>query len=233
MSNKENKQIAIVIPVYNEGAVVKDVIEDLKLKRPNDMIICVNDGSDDDSLEVLESINGIYVVPHDVNLGQGAALQTGIAMARKLKAKYVVTFDSDGQHSPEDIEKFYQLMKEKDLDIVMGSRFLQGSSSNVSAIKKYFLKLSTIFTYIMSGIKLTDSHNGLRIIDIEKNPEFELRSNGMSHASEVIDLVKLLDMKYAEKECTIVYTDYSKTKGQSMWNSVHIVIEIFIQRLTK
>jgi len=126
-----DKQIAIVIPVYNESQVVKDVIEDLKTKRPNDVIIAVDDESSDNSLDILLSIKGIYTLSHDVNLGQGAALQTGIAMARKLDCKYVVTFDSDGQHSSDDIEPFFDEIESKNLDIVMGSRFLEGSTSNV------------------------------------------------------------------------------------------------------
>ena len=227
------KNIAIVIPVYNEGIVVKGVIEDLKIKRPHDIIIAIDDGSSDDSLKVLKSIKDIYVLSHDANLGQGAALQTGIEMARLLNVKYVVTFDSDGQHSSDDIEKFYLDIKENNLDIIMGSRFLKDSSSNFSKFKKYFLKLSTYFTYLMSGIKLSDSHNGFRIIDIKNNPKFELLHNGMSHASEVVDLVNELNMKYKEKACTIIYTDYSKAKGQSISNSINIVLEIFTQRLTK
>jgi len=225
--------ISIVIPVYNESVVVKSVIEDLKQKRPDDNIIAVNDGSSDNSLEILLSINDIYVLSHDINLGQGAALQTGIEMARRLDSKYVVTFDSDGQHSVDDIEKFYEEIESKELDIVIGSRFLKGSNSNISTFKRFFLKLSTLFTLVVSGMKLTDSHNGFRIINIKNNPNFEIRHNGMSHASEIVDLIKVLKMKYAEKECTIIYTDYSKEKGQSLWNSINIVLEIFIQRLTK
>lgn len=225
--------IAIVIPVYNEANVVGDVITNLRKKRPNDAIIAVNDGSSDNSLDVLLSLHGVYVLSHDVNLGQGAALQTGISFARKLNAKYVVTFDSDGQHSVDDIQPFYNEIESKQLDIVMGSRFLGDSISNVSAFKKYFLQLSTLFTYAISGIKLSDSHNGFRIINIKDNPHFELRHNGMSHASEIVDLVSQLKMKYAEKSCTIIYTEYSKAKGQSLWNSINIVLEIFIQRITK
>tara|TARA_B100001063_G_scaffold198983_1_gene191682 strand:+ start:844 stop:1536 length:693 start_codon:yes stop_codon:yes gene_type:complete len=225
--------ISIVIPVYNESIVVKNVIEELRKKRPYDNIIAVNDGSSDNSLEILLSINDIYVLSHDINLGQGAALQTGIEMARKLDSKYVVTFDSDGQHSVDDIEKFYNEIESKNLDIVIGSRFLKGSNSNITTFKRFFLKLSTLFTLMVSQIKLTDSHNGFRIINIKNNPNFEIRHNGMSHASEIVDLIKILKMKYAEKECTILYTDYSKEKGQSLWNSINIVLEIFIQRLTK
>lgn len=229
----KSNNIAIVIPVYNEGVVVKSVIESLKLKRPNDIIIAVNDGSKDNSLKELLSIENIYVLSHDINLGQGAALQTGIEMARELDTKYVVTFDSDGQHSADDIETFYHEIEENSLDIIVGSRFLKDSKSNVSSFKRLFLKLSTVFTLLVSRIKLSDSHNGFRIINIKDNPDFEIEHNGMSHASEIVDLIKKLDMKYSEKSCTILYTDYSMAKGQSLWNSINIVLEIFVQRLTK
>lgn len=115
--------LAIVIPVYNEGKVVRGVVEDLRKRRPNDIIITVNDGSKDNSLKELLKVDGIYVLSHDVNMGQGAALQTGIEMARELDCKYVVTFDSDGQHSVDDIEIFYQDIKKKKLGIIIGSRF--------------------------------------------------------------------------------------------------------------
>lgn len=147
--------------------------------------------------------------------------------------KYVVTFDSDGQHDPKDIEPFLNEIVLNQRDIVIGSRFLEGSRTNISLFKKYFLKLSTVFTFFTSGIKLSDSHNGFRIINIGDNPKFELTHNGMSHASEVVDLIGDLNLNYTELPCNIRYTEYSIAKGQSVWNSINIVLELFIQRLTK
>lgn len=225
--------VAIIIPVYNEEEVVRDVIFELRNKRKNDIIIAINDGSSDNSNSVLTQIENIYVLNHELNLGQGAAIQTGISFARQLGVKYVVTFDSDGQHDSKDIEPFLSELILNKRDIVIGSRFLVGSSTNISLFKKYFLKLSTFFTFFTSGIKLSDSHNGFRIINIGDNPKFELTHNGMSHASEVVDLISDLNLNYSELPCNIQYTEYSIAKGQSVWNSINIILELFIQRLTK
>lgn len=231
-SAMKNK-LAIVIPVYNEEKVVKNVIEDLKKLRPDDVIIAVNDGSHDSSLSVLQGIANIYILNHELNLGQGASIQTGISFARQLSCKYVATFDSDGQHDPNDIEVFLNEICCGDLDVVIGSRFLVGSKTNISKFKRHFLKLSTLFTFFTSGIKLSDSHNGFRIINIADNPAFEIHHNGMSHASEIVDIISCLKLKYKELPCNIKYTDYSMEKGQSLWNSINIVLELLISRLIK
>lgn len=225
--------VAVIIPVYNEEKVVRDVILDLRSKRKNDIIIAINDGSSDNSISVLTQIDNIYVLNHELNLGQGAAIQTGISFARKWGVKYIVTFDSDGQHDPNDIEPFFNELIFNQRDIVIGSRFLEGSRTNISPFKKNFLKLSTVFTFFTSGIKLSDSHNGFRVINIGDNPKFELTHNGMSHASEVVDLIGDLKLNYSELPCNIQYTEYSIAKGQSLWNSINIVLELFIQRLIK
>jgi glycosyltransferase involved in cell wall biosynthesis len=228
----KSSKVAIVIAAYNEEKVIKNVLEKLRGKRPEDIIIVVDDGSIDKTYEEACEVKGLYVLKHVINLGQGAALQTGIEMAKKLNVTYVVTFDADGQHDADDIDSFINVMEEEDLDIAMGSRFLS-YKSNVPAFKKFVLKLSTLFTWIVSGIKLTDSHNGFRVINIAKNPNFKITQNRMEHASEIIDIIKSLDMKYKELPCHIYYTDYSKAKGQSVVNSINILIEYFTQRIIK
>ena len=122
--------VGIVIPMYNESKVIKDVVTNLKNIRKNDNIILVNDGSKDNTLEICKSIPGVYILTHVTNLGAGAAQQTGIEFAKRLGLNYVVTYDADGQHDANDIEVFVNLIKEKDYDIILGSRFL-GSTVNM------------------------------------------------------------------------------------------------------
>jgi len=221
---------AIVIPAYNEGKVIKDVLTELKSKVPYDIIV-VDDASYDDTYEKA-CVKGIYLIKHIVNLGQGAAIQTGIEFAKKLGKKYVVTFDADGQHSPDDIENFLIILRENKADIVLGSRFL-GKSENMPFIKKIVLQFSRIFTYLSTNIWLTDAHNGFRAINIEKFPNFEITQNRMAHASEIIDLIKKHKMRYVEMPCTIKYTDYSKQKGQSIFNAINILFEYISGRLMR
>jgi len=222
-------KVAIIIPMYNEELTIKNVVLELQQKYPDYEIIIVDDASEDNSYKEA-TIKGVWLLKHIVNLGQGAAIQTGIEFVRKLNIKYIITFDADGQHNADDIKEFVATL-EKGYDIVLGSRFL-GSAENISFFKKYFLKLSRIFTFISTGIWLSDSHNGLRAIDIS-NPNFNITENRMAHASEIIDLIKKLNMKYIEKPCTIRYTSYSLKKGQSMSNAIGIIIEYIIGRLTR
>ena len=229
---KKKSKIAIVIAAYNEGSVIEKVLTELKKSRPEDFIIVVDDGSADDTYENISKVKGVYLLRHLINLGQGAALQTGIEMAKKLEATYVVTFDADGQHDAGDIDFFIDAMEKEDLDIAMGSRFL-GIKNDIPLMKIIFLKLTTIFTRIVNGIQLTDTHNGFRVINIKKFPQFKITQNRMEHASEIYDIIKQNNLKYKELPCHIYYSDYSKAKGQSLVNSINILIEYFVQRIIK
>ncbi len=228
----ENFKTAIIIAAFNEEKVIKNVLENLKKIRPNDAIIVVDDSSTDNTYNVASEVKGIYLLKHIINLGQGAALQTGIEMAKKIGAHYVVTFDADGQHDPNDIERFIKVIKDENLDIVLGSRFLD-IKNDIPLIKKLFLKFTTIFTRIVNGISLTDTHNGFRVINIKKFPNFKITQNRMEHASEIYDIIKQNNLQYKELPCHIYYTDYSKNKGQSLVNSINILIEYFLQRIIK
>ena len=229
---RENFKIAIVVPAYNEGRVIKQVITNLKNYRCNDAIIVVDDGSTDNTFEEVKKVKGIFLLRHVINLGQGAALQTGIEMAKKLGTTYVVTFDADGQHDPNDIDFFIKVMEEEDLDIVLGSRFLD-IKNKIPPLKYIFLKLSTLFTRIVNGINVTDTHNGFRVINIKKVPYFKITQNRMEHASEIYDIIKKNNLKYKELPCHIYYTEYSISKGQPLTNAINILIEYFLQRLIK
>jgi len=227
----KDARVAIVIPLYNEEMVVGKVLQELREKYSEYKIIVVDDCSVDKSYEAA-CLSGVYILKHIVNLGQGAALQTGIEFAKKLDCKYIVMFDSDGQHDPDDIAPFVKALDEDRADIVLGSRFL-GKTENMPLKKKYLLKLSIIFTWMTTGIWLSDSHNGLRALNIEKFPNFEITQNTMAHASEIISIIKMLKMKYIEMPCNIRYTQYSLNKGQSIWNSINIVVDYFLGSLTK
>jgi polyprenyl-phospho-N-acetylgalactosaminyl synthase len=227
----EGDKIAIVIPLYNEQSVVGDVLRELRQNHENYNIIVVDDCSTDNSYKEAQ-VEGVYLLKHIVNLGQGAALQTGMEFAKDLECKYIVMFDSDGQHNPDDINPFVQALQEDKADIVLGSRFA-GTTENMPLKKKYFLKLSRIFTWATTGIWLSDSHNGFRALNIEKFPNFEITQNRMAHASEIINIIRTLKMRYIEMPCTIRYTEYSLQKGQSMWNSINIVIDYLIGNMIK
>jgi glycosyltransferase involved in cell wall biosynthesis len=220
----------IIIPVYNEGKMIASVLDKVLEKFSN--VVCVNDGSTDNSAQEIVKTAAI-LVNHSINLGQGAALQTGIEYSLlNPKAKYFVTFDADGQHKLTDAEKMLAVLEEGDLDIVLGSRFL-GAAYNITGLKKAVLKLAVKFTNKTSGLKLTDTHNGLRVFNRQVAEELNIANSDFSHASEIIEKIATKKFKYKEVPVTIVYSEYSKAKGQSMLNAINIGLDILFDRLIK
>lgn len=224
------RDTAIIIPAYNEGAAIYDTIMQIPQKFTH--VVCVDDGSTDDTASQIARTRA-HLVKHPINLGQGAALQTGIEYALLNPAvKYFVTFDADGQHRIEDVEKMLEHIKTRKLDIVLGSRFL-GSAENISTKKKILLQLAVKFSNFSTGVRLTDTHNGLRVFNRYTAENLNLKMPDFSHASEIIERIAEKKFKHEEVPVTIVYTDYSRAKGQSMINAVNISFDVIMNRIIK
>ncbi|MDI2099407.1 glycosyltransferase family 2 protein [Ruicaihuangia caeni] len=216
----------VVIPMYNEATMIRTVVEDVRRHFPN--VVCVDDGSSDTSPEEALAA-GAVVVRHPINLGQGASLQTGIEYALSDPAmSALVTFDADGQHQVADAVEMVERLHRDGLDIVIGSRFID-DRTNVGAAKRAVLKTAAAYSRFTSGMALTDAHNGLRVLGRDLAGRVKLRQNRMAHASELIDTVGSLGVKWAEHPTHIVYTEYSRSKGQSLLNSVNILVDLFFR----
>ena len=227
------KSIFFVIPVFNEEKVIGKLISNLNNLGYYNLIL-VNDGSSDNSdKEILKyEKNGVILLNHVINRGQGAALQTGKEFASKQKnCKYIVTFDSDGQHRISDLEKFIEILeKEKDIEIVIGSRFLTKETEKlVPKKKRALLKVAIFITWLLSNIWLSDTHNGYRVMRRKTSKKIEITMDGYEHASEIIDIISKKKIKYKEVPVYIDYTDYSKNKGQKMTNAVKIFLKILFK----
>ena len=213
----------LVIPLYNEATVVREVISQARETFP--YIVVVDDGSKDDSARQAAAA-GAIVVRHPVNLGQGAALQTGFSyILEKTNANYVVTFDADGQHSTTDAAAMVAAAREEELAVILGSRFLQGPSPG-GRLKRLVLRTAAAVSSRTSGMHLTDAHNGLRVIRRDVLVQLNLKQNRMAHASEIIRKIGATGLPWREFPVHIVYTDYSRSKGQSLWNSVNILVDL-------
>lgn len=216
----------LVVPLYNEATVVRSVVEQARRTFPN--VVCVDDGSADDSVAEARA-GGAHVVRHSVNLGQGAALQTGLRYAlQDPGCRWIVTFDADGQHRIEDALRMVERLRDEPLDIVIGSRFLDGRT-RPGLLKRAVLRAAVVFQRITSGVKLTDAHNGLRAMTRETAARIRITQNRMAHASELVDQLGSLELRYAEEPVHVLYTDYSRSKGQSLWNSVNILSELIFK----
>lgn len=225
----DTTDVAIIIPAYKEGGAIKATIDAIPAKYKT--IICVDDGSDDDTSKQVAKTRAT-LVRHPLNLGQGAALQTGIEYALLNPAiEYFVTYDADGQHRMEDVEKMLAYIRKHEAEIVLGSRFL-GKAENISQLKKMILKLAVKFSNASTGIKLTDAHNGLRVFNRKVAKGLQLQMADFAHASEIIHRIAEKQYKFVELPVTIIYTDYSRAKGQSVINAVNIGFDVMIRRLT-
>jgi len=214
--------------MYNEAQVVATVVSDLRSAFSR--VVCVDDGSSDGSAEVAE-LAGATVVRHPLNLGQGAALQTGIQYALGTSASYVVTFDADGQHRVADAVAMLEIARTKDVDIVLGSRFLHRSANpSMPALRRQLLRAALLFTRVTTGLPLTDTHNGLRVLSLSAARRITITLHGMAHASEILAIVSREKISYLEAPISVEYTDYSKTKGQSSLNAVNILFDLFLAR---
>ena len=219
----------VVVPAFNEGFVIHHVISGLRATFPN--VIVVNDGSSDDTGAVLSTLP-VTVVTHPVNIGQGAALQTGITLALERGAEYVLTFDSDGQHRPEDALAALQRLAQRDCDVVCGSRFL-GATSNVPRFRKLLLKSVVAWSNLTSKSRMTDAHNGLRALNRKAALCLDIHQSGMAHASEIVAQLREHGMVICEVPVQIAYTEYSMAKGQSSLNSINIVVDLLVGRFMK
>lgn len=213
----------LVVPLYNEAQVVREVIEDARRTFPH--IVVVDDGSRDDSAAQAEAA-GAVVVRHPINLGQGAALQTGIRyVLERTDARYLITFDADGQHSVADAVAMVAAARRENLAIVLGSRFLKGPSP-VGRLKRLVLATAAVVASRTTGMHLTDAHNGLRLLRRDAAEQLNLRQNRMAHASEIIRQLGATGLPWREFPVHIAYTEYSKAKGQSLLNSVNILVDL-------
>ena len=215
-----------VVPLFDEGAVIGDVIRDLRTRYP--LVVCVDDGSQDGSAAIAEAA-GASVVRHPFNLGQGAAIKTGIDYAlRDPQMRQVVTFDADGQHQVDDAAAMIALRESEGVDVVLGSRFLDARTTP-GLIKRLVLRGAVWYSNLTSGVKLTDAHNGLRVLGREVCERMTIEQNRMAHASEIVEEIGRHGFTVAEHPVHILYTDYSRSKGQSVLNSVNIVIDMFFR----
>jgi polyprenyl-phospho-N-acetylgalactosaminyl synthase len=221
--------ILIVIPVYNERETIRSVVTEL-INHSFKHIIIVDDGSDQDVFSELSDLP-VYYIRHAVNLGQGAALQTGFDFSRQLCCDVVVTFDADGQHDYRDLPALAAPVVSGKADIVFGSRFIGAGKTRIPRTRKFILKCARFVNYLFTGIILTDAHNGLRAIHPHALNMIKLTENGMTHATEIMYEVKKLRLHYTEVSVNIRYTPYSRGKGQGNLNSIKIFSDLVLHKL--
>jgi len=221
------ERVYVVIAAYNEAAVIARVVGDVA--RAGYAVVVADDGSADATAARARSA-GAAVISHPFNLGQGAALQTGIDYALAHGADVVVTFDADGQHRVADIARLLDALADASADFALGSRFL-GQAPALPPLRRLLLYAATAFTRLTTGLRLTDTHNGLRAMTRRGAAAIRLKQNRMAHASELLGQIAASGLRYVECAVTIEYTAYSLAKGQRMRDAVLILLDLFARRL--
>lgn len=201
------------------------------LRSVFDFVVCVDDGSADDT-SVKAQHAGAYVVRHPVNLGQGAAIQTGVEFARSQPgARLFATFDADGQHRVADVVRMIERLDTADLDIVIGTRFAApAATAAVPPLKRLVLRAAVWLSPRSRRLGLSDAHNGLRVFNRRVADRLDITMNGMSHAGEFIALIAENDWRVGEEPVEVLYTDYSKSKGQPLLNGVNIIFDGLLRK---
>ena len=224
---ESDPKVWLVIPAYKESARIRNTLAEVRPHWPN--IVVVNDGSPDDTGAVAKSC-GVWVVSHPINRGQGAALQTGIEFALRRGAEFIVTFDADGQHDPADIPSMLAPVASGEVDLTLGSRFL-GHTVGMPMSRRLVLKAAVIFTRIVSRIAVTDTHNGFRVLSRSAAQTIRIRQDRMAHASEILDEIRRLGLRFREVPVTIRYSAATLEKGQSSWNAVRIAWQFLVGKV--
>lgn len=225
----ETRDVWIVVPAYHEASVIGDVIRQLRSVFEN--VVCVDDGSTDDTGDIALGA-GAHLVRHPVNLGQGAAIQTGVEYARSQPgAQIFVTFDADGQHRVDDVLAMIDRLHSCAADIVIGTRFGPGVS-RPPLLKRAVLQTAAALSPRGRRLGLTDSNNGLRVFNKTVADQLDITINGMGHAGEFIMLIDENHWRVAEQPVEVLYTEYSSAKGQPLLNGVNIIVDGFLRGRT-
>jgi polyprenyl-phospho-N-acetylgalactosaminyl synthase len=224
---EHNHDVWVVIPVFNEARVIAAVVEHVRQTFPN--VVCVDDGSRDHSADEIAK-TGAHLVRHPVNMGQGASLQTGLSYALAREGgRFFITFDADGQHRVEDAQTMLRIAREGQADVVLGSRFLE-QAPHIPWVKRVILRTVVAMSPTARRLRLTDAHNGLRVLTRPIAEQLRITMNGMAHASEIVTFLARSRARVIEVPVTILYTDYSMAKGQSVINGVNILFDLSIRQ---
>lgn len=231
--SKNNSDIYIVMPAYNESDQLRVGVEMVQ-KKGYQNIVVVNDGSKDNTYDVMMSIKGIHALSHKINRGQGAALQTGITYALQKGAQYIVLIDADGQHSVDEIQSMLHPVMANECDITIGTRFKGDvSRSNVPFMKKFMLKIGIWIIWFLFGSYITDSQNGFKAMNRKAAEAMKFSFNRYEYCTEIIDLIRTNHLRVQEVPVTVRYTEHSLADGQKMSNSIKIVWHMFWYKLNK
>jgi len=219
--------VYIIVPAYNESKNVGRVARGL-FEQGYRNVVVVDDGSTDDTA-TFASGAGAIVLRHLINRGQGAVLQTGNDWAYQAVAEIVAHFDADGQFDPADIAGAVALLQREQLDIVLGSRFLDKRSSVPWFKRHILLPVSRWINYVFTGLNLTDAHNGFRVLNRLALEKITINHDRMAHNSEIVAQIKANNLRFKEYPVAVAYFE----RGQGVGGGFRIIRDLLFGAVLK
>ncbi len=223
------KSVAIVIPCYGDSQVLPQTLLNIQSeisRLPYEFhFVVIEDGSSYLNIDRLPTLNApLCLLRHSINLGQGAALQTGFSYCQRfLNPDLIATMDADGQHNPKDLRAMLTAA-EGDFDIIFGNRFL--SNSEVPGARKWLLKMAVLFERKLTGLTLNDAHNGFRVFNRKTLQALKITQNRMAHATEIKQQIAEHGLRYTEIPVSIQYSQETLAKGQKNSGSLIIIRDL-------
>lgn len=229
-------RVCVVLPAYNEGLVIRDVVYAAKTifsKSTHEIdVVVVNDGSKDNT-SMGAAKGGAIVIDHILNTGAGGATATGLSYANQRGYDIAATMDADGQHDPKDLLRGIDEIIAQQSDLLIGSRLIHASSKDMSRLKRVGNWGLSTFTMMLFGAYTTDSQSGMRIYSRTALELLRWKTSGYEFCSEMIWRANQLGLKIGEYPIRVIYTDYSRSKGQNNWNGVNILKSLIRRRLSE
>lgn len=228
---KEDKNATyVVLPAYNEATRIQPVIESIAEKGYN--MVIVNDGSSDNTLEViLESKkkypNNIHLYSLILNRGVGIATQTGFEAVLKFNPKYIVSMDSDGQHSPDDLDNVIEPLVSGRAEAVIGVRPLK----DMPKTRNFANNIMNILTRIFYGVNVSDSQTGFRALTIDALNQITINARGYLISSEFIREVNDNEIPFEEVTIQTIYTPETQAKGTDSKVALKILFQMMKHKL--
>lgn len=225
MHASTDKKVFIVIPAFNESAIIQNVIGEIR-RSGYENIIVVDDGSVDGTQSKAAAIIGNNALKHKVNRGKGGATKTGIEAAKLLGADIIVTMDGDGQHDPKDIPKLIKPLMDEGCDVVLGTRLID--PEGMPWYKIFQNKIGNLITWYLFGLYVTDSQSGFRAYSNHAAEVINTKADRYEYDSQVIREIYIYKLKFKEVPVTVRYTEYSmgKTHKQNFTNGLKTVYKM-------
>lgn len=220
----------IIIPAFNEAPVIRRTLKELERVTqkltPCDILV-VDDGSRDKT-GIIAREAGVFILTHKLNRGLGGALGTGLEFAKRGHYDVAVTFDADGQHHPPDLLKAIKPIERGEADIVIGTR-TKSREGHMPLDRRLLIWASNIVTWALFGIWTSDSQSGFRAFSRKAIVHLKLRTDRMEVASEIFAEAKKHKLRIREVPIKVIYTEYSRAKGQANLNAVNILYKLLLR----